>query len=381
MSESPDSFGNFAGRTSSKWRRFDSDVLPMHVAEMDFDVAEPIKNQILAMTNNSDLGYLGPIPELALALKNFALRRWGWELDANGIRMATDVGVAAVEILRQVTKPGDRVLINSPVYHSFFLWLKEVDVTPYDVPLHLTGSRWQLDFAGIERAFQDGVKTYLLCSPQNPVGTVHTKEELLEIARLAEKYDVFVISDEIHAPLSWETFTPFLSLGESAETHAVTITSTSKAWNTAGLKAAVIITQSEKILTRLANLPESLNWRASILGAFTMVSAYNFCEDWLNSTVSRIQENLSFLRFELTKQLPKAKFFDMSATYLAWLDLSAYSSENLVARFLKDGRVAVVPGTDHAADGKYASFIRFNLATSQPRISEAIRRMAKVLGD
>jgi cystathionine beta-lyase len=353
----------------------------MHVAEMDFDVAEPIKNQILAMTNNSDLGYLGPIPELASALQNFALRRWGWELDATGIRMATDVGVAAVEILRQVTKPGDRVLINSPVYHSFFLWLKEVDVTPYDVPLHLADSRWQLDLSGIERAFQDGVMTYLLCSPQNPVGTVHTKEELLEIARLAEKYGVFVISDEIHAPLSWERFTPFLSLGESAETHAATITSTSKAWNTAGLKAAVIITQSEKIMTRLASLPESLNWRASILGAFTMVSAYNSCEDWLNSTVSRIQENLTFLRFELAKQLPKAKFFDMSATYLAWLDLSAYSSESLVARFLKDGRVAVVPGTDHAADGKYASFVRINFATSQPRISEAIRRMAKVLGD
>lgn len=351
----------------------------MHVAEMDFEVAKEIQNHIVEMAKNSDLGYLGPIPELAPALASYAKSRWNWEIDPSSLRMATDVGVAAVEILRLTTKPGDRVLICSPVYSSFFLWLKETKVEPHDVPLRLVGQRWQLDLEGIEKAFQSGVKVFLMCSPQNPVGTVHTREELAVVASLAERYGALVISDEIHAPLSWNEYTPFLSLGASAENHGVTITSTSKAWNTAGLKSAVVISQSEKIKSMLNDFPESMHWRASILGAFSMVIAYQQCSYWIDETVEKIKENLTFLRFELEKQLPKAKFFDMSATYLAWLDLSAYGVEGIQSRLLQDAKVALVAGSDHSHDGKYSDFVRFNFATSQPRITEAVRRMASVL--
>ncbi len=379
MAESKDSLSNFAGRTSSKWRGFDPSILPMHVAEMDFDVAKEIRNHIVQMTQNSDLGYLGPIPELAPAFSSYAKSRWNWDLGQNPVRMATDVGVAAVEILRLTTKPGDRVLICSPVYSSFFLWLKETKVFPHDVPLRLVGQRWQLDLEGIEKAFQSGVKVFLMCSPQNPVGTVHTKEELTTVSLLAEKYGALVISDEIHAPLSWTEFTPFLSLGSAAENHGVTITSTSKAWNTAGLKSAIVVSQSEKIDSVLIDFPESMHWRASILGAFSMVIAYQQCSYWIDETVERIKENLTFLRFELEKQLPKAKFLDMSATYLAWLDLSAYGVDNVQSRLLNDAKVALVAGSDHSSDGKYSDFVRFNFATSQTRIAEAVRRMASVL--
>lgn len=378
MLNSPDSFGNFAGRTSSKWRRFSEDVLPMHVAEMDFPVAEVIRQRLIAMVKNSDLGYLGPLPELAPAFGSFAKRRWDWEIDQAGIRLATDVGVAAVEILRALGKPGDRVLINSPAYSSFFKWISEVNMVPHDAPLILQGNRWSLDLSTIEDAFKSGVRFYLLCSPQNPVGTVHTYQELLSIAELATKYGVTVISDEIHAPLAWETFTPLLSIPAARDT-AVTITSSSKAWNTAGLKAGFLITQSGAMRDKLKSLPEAMNWRASLLGAFSMVEAYNHGEDWLNETVETVKQNLTFLRFELGKQLPKAKFFDMSATYLAWLDLSAYGIDDLQGRLLRDAKVSVVAGPDHAPDGKYSDLIRFNFATSQPRIAEAIRRMASVL--
>jgi cystathionine beta-lyase len=374
-----DSFGNFANRSSSKWRRFPDDILPMHVAEMDFDVAQPIQRRLVEMVNNSDLGYLGPLPELAPAFAGFAKRKWNWEIDQSAIKLATDVGVAAVEILRSVGRPGDKVLINSPVYASFFKWISEVKMVPHDAPLRLVGDRWSLDLAAIEKAFSEGVKIYLLCSPHNPVGTVHTKEELQEVARLADKFNVLVISDEIHAPLAWVPFTPLLSLGSAAENQTVTITSSSKAWNTAGLKAGFIITQSKKMQERMRDLPEAMNWRASLLGAFSMVEAYTNGEEWLNDTVLKIQENLTFLRFELAKQLPKAKFFDMSATYLAWLDLSAYGLDNLQGRLLQDAKVSVVAGPDHSPDNCYPDFVRFNFATSQPRIAEAIRRMAGVL--
>ncbi|MFM7014479.1 MAG: aminotransferase class I/II-fold pyridoxal phosphate-dependent enzyme, partial [Actinomycetota bacterium] len=225
-------------RTSSKWRRFEPDVLPMHVAEMDFEVADEIRELLSSMVQRSDLGYLGPVPEAADAFGDFARRRWNWEIDPSGFRIATDVGVAAVELLRILTKPGDQVLVNFPVYSSFQGWLKEVGAKPFDVPLLRVGNSWRLDVPGIERAFQQGVKVYLLCSPQNPVGLIHSEQDLREIAALAKKYDAVVISDEIHAPLAWEPFTPFLALVEVAEAGGITISSSAKAVNTAGLKAA-----------------------------------------------------------------------------------------------------------------------------------------------
>ncbi len=351
----------------------------MHVAEMDFEVAQPIRQRLVEMVANSDLGYLGPLPELGPAFAGFAKRQWNWEINQPAIKLATDVGVAAVEILRSAGRPGDRVLVNSPVYASFFKWITEVKMVPHDAPLKLVGNRWSLNLTLIEKAFSEGVKIYLLCSPQNPVGTVHSKEELQEVARLAEKYDVLVISDEIHAPLAWVPFTPLLTVGNSAENQAVTITSSSKAWNTAGLKAGFLITQSTKMQEKMRDLPDAMNWRASLLGAFSMVEAYANGEQWLNDTVNRIQKNLTFLRFELAKQLPKAKFFDMSATYLAWIDLSAYGLDNLQERLLQRAKVSLVAGPDHSPDNRYAGFVRFNFATSQPRIAEAIRRMALVL--
>ena len=139
------------------------------------------------------------------------------------------------------------------------------------------------------------------------------------------------------------------------------------------------MSQSEKIDSVLIDFPESMHWRASILGAFSMVIAYQQCSYWIDETVERIKENLTFLRFELEKQLPKAKFFDMSATYLAWLDLSAYGVDNVQSRLLNDAKVALVAGSDHSSDGKYSDFVRFNFATSQTRIAEAVRRMAGVL--
>lgn len=374
----PESFDNFANRSSSKWRRFPADVLPMHVAEMDFEVAQPIRKKLQEMVASSDLGYLGPLPEIAPAFASFADKRWGWATDPLGLKMATDVGVAAVEILRAVTTPGDRVLINSPVYSAFFNWISEVGAVVADAPMKLVGSRYALNLVAIEEQFRAGVKVYLLCSPQNPVGTVHTAKELAEVAALASEYGVLVISDEIHAPLSWVPFTPYLAVSELAEQTGVTITSSSKAWNTAGLKAGFAITQSAQVRARLKNLPEAMQWRSSILGAFAMVEAFENGTEWLDQTVAILQQRLAHLHKELAEKLPRARVFEMESTYLAWIDLSEYKITDPHKVILEHGKVALVPGRDHGGDN-YQGFVRFNFASSEARISEAVRRMALAL--
>ena len=369
---------NFAARSSSKWRRFDSDVLPMHVAEMDFEVAKEIRDLIIDFTNRSDLGYLGPVPEVAEAFEKYALKTWGWQIDKASLKLATDVGVAAVEIMRLLCKPGDKVVINSPVYSSFYHWIHEVSAIEHDVPLVRTGDTWELDLVGLEEAFKQGSKVFMMCSPQNPVGKVFTEAELVAIADLANKYQVVVISDEIHAPLSFVPFTPYLKVAGAAE-NGVTITSSSKAWNTAGLKAAFLITQSERMRQKLAKLPDAMHWRSSLLGGFAMAKAFSECSYWIDQTNARIQENYALLQKLLGEHLPKAKLTKLNATYLAWIDLAGYELDHPQQHILRVGKVSLVPGEDHAPADQYSNFVRLNIATSQERISEAVRRMALAL--
>ena len=350
----------------------------MHVAEMDFDVAKPIRDRLSQMVANSDLGYQGPFPEIGPAFEGFALNRWGWKIEPGGIKLASDVAAAAVEILKVVTTPGEKVLINSPVYASFFGWLKEAQCEPVDAPLQLDGDTWKLDLAAIREQFENGVKVYLLCSPQNPVGRIHSAQELTEIALMAQEFDVLVISDEIHAPLSWGPFTPYLSLGQHAIETGVTITSSSKAWNTAGLKAGFLITQSDQVRKKLSRLPDAMQWRSSILGANAMVAAYESGTPWLDETVNTLQENLEHLRHEVATRLPKAKMFQMEATYLAWIDLEAYRIPDLAKTILSEAKVSVNAGPDHSPQDDFKGFIRFNFASSKPRITEAVRRISEL---
>jgi cystathionine beta-lyase len=364
-------------RHSSKWRRFSNDVLPMHVAEMDFQIAEPIRDRIITMATENDLGYLGPVPEVAEAFQSFAKQRWGWQIDPTQLKLATDVGVAVVEFLRANGFADGQVIINSPVYHGFWDWLGELRITPVDVPLtnHL-----ELDIDGIEKQFAAGVKAILLCNPQNPVGKVFSRDELTALARIAKKHDAIVISDEIHAPLTYNEndFVPYLSCGPDAEATGVCITSASKSWNLAGLKAAFLITQSQPMNAKLMKMPASTHWRSSILGAFAMVEAFSNGVTWLNTTVGTLDANRKFLKGELATMFPQVKFQIPQAGYLAWLEVSVWGfGQETVDHLLREAKVALVPGNDHGPE--YVNHVRLNFGTSQEIIHEGLTRISKAV--
>ena len=364
-------------RSSSKWRRFAPDVLPMHVAEMDYDIAENIKQLLLDKVSNSDLGYTGPMPEVTEGFVKFAERLWGWKVDAKQVRLSTDVGVSAVELLRALGKKGDRVVINSPVYHSFFDWVAEVGMEIYDVPLQRSESSWELDLDGLENAFKNGAQFYLICNPHNPLGKVFTETELASVAVLAKKYQVTVISDEIHAPLTYSSknFVPFLSVSEVAQEVGVCITAASKSFNLAGLKASVIVTASATMHEKLAKLPAALHWRSGLLGAFAMGEAFANGQDWLDSAIAAIQESRELLIRLLAEHVPAVQTWIPEAGYLAWLDVSALAlGDNPAAKLISEQKVAFVPGTDHGSE--YVNFVRINFACHPESLERAVKALA-----
>lgn len=365
---------------SAKWRDFPADVLPLPVAEMDFPVAEPIRELLLEMVANSDLGYLGPIPEIGTSFAAFAQQRWGWVVHPNQVNIAGDVGVGVVEVLRLFTTPGDRVLLSSPIYHNFYNWIKETRVTKVDVPFAETDSGWILEMAAVEAAYRTGIKVHLLCNPHNPLGYVYTHDELLQIAQLAQEHGVIVISDEIHAPLTYaeSKFIPFLSLGPVAESVGVTITAASKAWNIAGLKCAIIVTQNAAMNEKLNHLPLAVHYRASLLGGFATATAFAQGGEWLDAAIRTLDANRYFLKDLLAEKIPEIKYQVPHCSYLAWLDFSALNlGENPADTLLERGRVAFNAG--HTFSPHTPQFARLNFATSQSVLTEAVERILKAL--
>ena len=376
---SADSLSELRKRRSEKWRSFPEDVLPLPVAEMDFPIAKPIRDVLIDMVKRSDTGYSVTDPELPRAFANFAKRNWDWTVNQDQFYFATDVGVAGIEVLRLWTQPGDKVVVNTPVYLNFFNWIKEAKCEVVDAPLKHLGDAWALDLAGLEDAFAAGAKAYILCHPHNPVGHVFTLDELEKIAELAKKYNVLVISDEIHAPLIFnETkFVPYLNVSDIARETGVCITSASKAWNLAGLKCAQIVADDSVINDRLALLPPLLSERASLFGVWAGIAAYNQGEPWLKAVLKNIDDNRHYLAKLLKKHLPKAKYTVPNGTYLAWIDLSAYGQDEVTQLLLDKGRVALSNGSLFCGVGK--DFVRLNLATSKEIIKDAVLRMASVL--
>ena len=350
----------------------------MHVAEMDFEISTGIRETLTKMIVESDLGYLGPVAEVGEAFSKYAATKWHWQVDPQRVKLATDVGVAAVELFRVLVKPGHKIMLNSPVYTNFWHWIPEAQAEIVDVQLDRARG-WRLDLDAIDRAFASGVKVLLLCNPQNPTGTVHTREELTALAASARKHGAVVISDEIHAPLTYseKTFVPFLDCGEDAREVGVCITSSSKSWNTAGLKAAIVVYASDAMAKVIAKLPEALHWRASLLGAFAMAESYDGSADWVDRAKEVLDENRHHLLAELAEKLPQVKIQLPEATYLAWLDVSALNlGEHPAAKILEAAKVALEPGSNYGP--QYGQFVRFNFASSKENITAAIDRIRAI---
>lgn len=365
-------------RTSAKWRTHPDDVLPLWVAEMDVPLAEPITKAVTDALAAGDTGYLGKTG-YAEAFAEFATERWGWNLDPARIRPVPDVMLGVVEMLNQITAPGDAVVVNSPVYTPFYEFCNFNGRKVIEAPL---GPDHRIDFAALAEAFELALgrgrrAAYLLCSPHNPTGTVHSAAELARVARVAADYGVRVVADEAHAPIvdPGTAFTPYLTVpgGENG----LAVTSAAKAWNLPGLRAALAIAGPASAV-ELARMPEQMSGSTSHIGAIAQTVAFREGGAWLDALLAGLADNRRLLASALAERLPQVVYRPAPATYLAWLDCRGLGlGDDPSAVFLERGRVALNAG--HAFGTGGAGHVRLNYATSPEIVTEAVERMAAAL--
>ncbi|MFE9648034.1 MalY/PatB family protein [Streptomyces sp. NPDC006365] len=365
-------------RTSMKWRAYPEDVLPLWVAEMDVALAEPVARALTDAIALGDTGYPAGTA-YAEALAEFAGKRWGWDdFAVERTAIVPDVMLGIVEMLKLVTGPGDPVVVNCPVYPPFYPFIRNMDRTVVEAPL---GGDGRLDFAELESAFDrvtEGGRRragYLLCNPHNPTGTLHTTAELTTVARLSHTYGIRVVADEIHAPIvsPGARFVPYLTVpgGENA----FSLMSASKAWNLAGLKAALAIAGPDAA-RELAELPEEVSHGPSHLGILAHTAALRDAGPWLDALLLGLDENRRLLSGLLAELLPAVRYTPSESTYLAWLDCRALPlGDDPASAFLERGRVALNSGIPFGTGG--SGHVRLNLATSEELLTEAVRRMAR----
>jgi cystathionine beta-lyase len=368
------------GRSSVKWTRYAPDVIPLSVAEMDFAVASSVVDTIVERVRASDFGYIDSPGPLAGAFAEFARTRWNWTVDPSSVRVTTDVSAAIAETLRYGIPRGGTVVINPPVYTAFYELIDEVAAERREVPLLVDDTTWSMDLAGLERAFAAGADAFLLCNPQNPIGVVFDSDTLSEVARLAAKYDVLVISDEVHAPLTHPgvTFVPFLEIARRYGVRCICVTSASKGWNLAGTKCALMVAGDERALAILDTFPDEVTCRTSILGLHANLTAFSAI-DWLDDTIERVVANDELLARLLREQLPDAVYHRPTASYLGWIDLRAFRlGQDPAAILIDSARVALNGG--HLYGAAYEGFVRINLACDPDVLIEAVRRISEFLG-
>ncbi|GAA2015607.1 aminotransferase class I/II-fold pyridoxal phosphate-dependent enzyme [Microbacterium ulmi] len=367
-------------RSSTKWRKYPDDVLPLFVAETDFAPAPAITDRLRRAVELGDTGYTPPDPGIRDAYAAFAKRRFGWDVDPAHVRTTCDVMMGVVEILRSVTRPGDRVVVTPPVYPPFFECIPEAGAVVERVPLVDTGAGWKLDLPGIEASLAGGARAVLLCNPHNPTGTVHSKEELAQLADLAAAHDAVVVSDEIHGPLVQPdvAFTPFLAASSTAARIGYAVTSASKAYNLAGLKCALMVTAAEGTARVVRALPDEVEWRTGLFGALAGVAAFSPESDaWLDGLLARLDENRRLLADLLTEHLPGARYRVPGAGFLAWVDLSDFGwGDNPARTILRDAKVALHFGPLFGEEGK--GHVRINFGCDPAVLRQAVERIGRL---
>ncbi len=374
------------GTGSLKWDDCaDPEVLPMWVADMDFETAPVVKKAVLERAGHGVFGYVRVPEDYYGALIGWFERRHGWSIRRDSILYTSGVVPAISATIKALAAPGDRILILTPVYNCFFSSIRNNGCAAEECALARgEDGRYRIDFERLERAAaRPGVRALLLCNPHNPGGNVWSAEELARIGEICARHGLTVISDEIHGEFVFggARYTPFARVNELNRRISVTLTSTSKSFNTAGLQMAAIITEDAGLRARIdraININEVCD--VNPFGYAAAIAAYSEeGEAWLEALLAYISENDRVVREFFAQRLPQHPVMPLAGTYLEWVDVSALElpSEEIEESLTGTEKVRIAAGTHYGKDGE--GFIRINIACPRSRLLEGLSRIERGL--
>lgn len=363
---------------SYKWDSAPEGVLPMWVADMDFRTAPAIIDALQKRVAHGIFGYTRVPDAYYDAVTSWFSRRHGWDIDREWIIYTSGVVPAVSAVIKALTVPGDKVIVQTPVYNCFFSSIRNNGCEIVSNPLRRTADTYEMDFAALERCAADPrAKVMLLCNPHNPAGRVWTPDELTRLGNICLRNGVTVVADEIHCELVYQGFkyTPFASLSDAFLHRSVTCVSPSKAFNIAGLQIANIVAFDNDLRSRIdkaININEVCD--VNPFGVAATIAAYNEGEEWLNQLVDYLHGNYEAMAEFCRCELPEFPITRLEGTYLVWMDCSSLGmpSDALEHALLDDARLWLNAGTMYGAEGE--GYMRWNIACPRSVMLDGLNR-------
>ena len=363
---------------SYKWDSAPEGALPMWVADMDFRTAPAIIDALQKRVAHGIFGYTRVPDAYYDAVTSWFSRRHGWDIDREWIIYTSGVVPAVSAVIKALTVPGDKVIVQTPVYNCFFSSIRNNGCEIVSNPLRRTADTYEMDFDALERCAADPrAKVMLLCNPHNPAGRVWTPDELTRLGNICLRNGVTVVSDEIHCELVYQGFkyTPFASLSDAFLHRSVTCVSPSKAFNIAGLQIANIVAFDNDLRSRIdkaININEVCD--VNPFGVAATIAAYNEGEEWLNQLVDYLHGNYEAMVEFCRRELPEFPITRLEGTYLVWMDCSSLGmpSDALEHALLEDARLWLNAGTMYGAEGE--GYMRWNIACPRSVMLDGLNR-------
>ena len=363
---------------SYKWDSAPEGVLPMWVADMDFRTAPAIIDALQKRVAHGIFGYTRVPDAYYDAVTSWFSRRHGWDIDREWIIYTSGVVPAVSAVIKALTVPGDKVIVQTPVYNCFFSSIRNNGCEIVSNPLRRTADTYKMDFDALERCAADPrTKVMLLCNPHNPAGRVWTPDELTRLGNICLRNGVTVVADEIHCELVYQGFkyTPFASLSDAFLHRSVTCVSPSKAFNIAGLQIANIVAFDNDLRSRIdkaININEVCD--VNPFGVAATIAAYNEGEEWLNQLVDTLHGNYEAMAEFCRRELTEFPITRLEGTYLVWMDCSSLgmSSDALEHALLDDARLWLNAGTMYGAEGE--GYMRWNIACPRSVMLDGLNR-------
>jgi len=368
---------------SSKWQKYGPDVLPLWVADMDFQSPEPVIRALRERVEHGVFGYLAfEQPEFHELFADRLLKRYGWRVSPDAVVLIPGVIPGFNVAGRILSAPGDGLILQTPVYPPILRAATSIGLTREEAPLaRRPDGRYEVDLDAFSAAIGDRTRFFLLCSPHNPVGRVFTRAELTSLARVCLRRGLAIVADEIHCELTLggQRHTPIASLDPEIAERTITLMAPSKTFNLAGLKCSVAIIPNAALRERFVNGRIDLVQTVNVFGYTAAFAAYRDGQPWLDELLRYLEANRDFVADYVRRHLPGVAMYPPEATYLAWLDCrhAGEAGRDPHTFFLERARVALSDGAQFGAAG--AGHVRLNFGCPRSMLVNALDQMREAL--